>query len=102
MPNETPKLYYVLQSRKFWSAVVGLIAIVYVAWHSGTALDPDTVVNAILGIVAAYMGATALEDGMSARAANRTTVSTPGASDVTVTSGDSTSTQPVVPNIGLQ
>lgn len=97
MPNETPKLYFVLQSRKFWSAVVGFAAIIYVAWHSGAALDPDTVVNAILGIVAAYMGSTALEDGMSNRNANKTTISTPGSSDVSVISGDSAPSAPDKP-----
>ena len=85
------KILWVLQSRKFWSAVVGLVAIVYVAWAKGDTLDPDTIVNAILGIVAAYMGATALEDGMSKQAeanAATTTVSTPSTSDVTVTATD--------------
>lgn len=91
MQSEHPPIYYVLQSRKFWSAVVGFLAIVIVAWRSGAALDPNTVVNAILGIVAAYMGATAWEDGKRNEAAAViaaapvTTVSTPGGSDVTVT-----------------
>ena len=56
------KLIWVLQSRKFWSAVIGLVAIFYTAYQSGGNVDPDTLVNAIMGIVAAYMGATALED----------------------------------------
>lgn len=83
-----------LQSRKFWAAVVGLVSIVWVAYQSGTAIDPNTVVNAILGIVAAYMGATAYEDGKQAEAVGRmvagetaatqTTVSTPS-DNVTVT-----------------
>lgn len=55
-----------LQSRKFWAAVVGLVAILWTAYQSGSALDPDTVVNAILGIVAAYIAATAWEDGKQA------------------------------------
>lgn len=59
------KILWVLQSRKFWSAVIGLVAIFYTAYQSGGTVDPDTLVNAILGIVAAYMGATALEDGLT-------------------------------------
>lgn len=89
MTQQHPPIYYVLQSRKFWSAVVGLLAILYVAWHSGVALDPNTVVNAIMGIVAAYMGATALEDGLTNHGVGNptTTVSTPAA-NVTLTTTD--------------
>lgn len=92
MPNEN-KILWVLQSRKFWAACVGLVAIFYTAWQSGGGVDPDTLVNAILGIVAAFIGATAIEDGLTNRNATTTTVSTPGTSDVTVTPSD-TSTPP--------
>lgn len=78
------KFFWVLQSRKFWAAMVGFAGIFYTAWQSGGGVDPDTLVNAILGIVAAFIGATALEDGLSSHNADKTTVSTPGASDVTV------------------
>lgn len=82
------KMLWVLQSRKFWSAVVGLVAILYVAWAKGDTVDPNTIVNAILGIVAAYMGVTAYEDSQQAKAqatveaaqvsaATTTTVTTP-------------------------
>ncbi len=82
------KLIWVLQSRKFWSAVIGLVAIFYTAYQSGGNVDPDTLVNAIMGIVAAYMGATALEDGLSNRDANKTTVTTPS-ENVVVSTSDS-------------
>lgn len=97
MSDQHPPIYYALQSRKFWAAVVAFVAIIYVAWHSGTALDPNTVVNAIMGIVAAYMGATALEDGLTNHGAGNanTTVSTP-APNVTV----STSETPATPTLG--
>jgi hypothetical protein len=88
------KFMRALQSRKLWAAVVGLVSIIWVAYQSGTALEPDTVINAILGIVAAYIAATAYEDGKQAdavgrmvaaeTAATQTTVSTPS-SNVTVT-----------------
>jgi hypothetical protein len=84
------KFFWVLQSRKFWAAVVGFVSILWVAYQSGTTLDPDTVINAILGIVAAYIAATAYEDGKHAEAAGRmatsetTTVSTPS-DNVTIT-----------------
>ena len=58
------KIMWVLQSRKFWSAVIGLVLILVTAWQQ----DPfptEAVVTAILGIVAAYIGATALEDGLT-------------------------------------
>ena len=62
------KFLRALQSRKFWAAIVGLVAILWTAYQSGSALDPDTVVNAILGIVAAYIAAVAWEDGKHAEA----------------------------------
>lgn len=89
------KLLRALQSRKLWAAIIGFISILWVSYQSGHALDPDTVINAILGIVAAYIAATAWEDGKQAEAAGRigaadinastTTVTTPGTSDVQVT-----------------
>lgn len=94
MPNDN-KLIWVLKSRKFWAAVIGLVAIFWTAYQSGTSLDPDTVVNAILGIVAAFIGATALEDGLSNRNATTTTLTTPS-DNVTVTTTDA----PPSPTIG--
>lgn len=88
------KFLRALQSRKFWAAIVGFVSILWVAYQSGSALDPDTVINAILGIVAAYIAATAWEDGKQAEAVGKmveaegkqatTTVTTPS-SNVTVT-----------------
>lgn len=104
MPNEKPAIMYVLLSRKFWSAVVGFAAILYMAWVNDEALDPDTIVNAILGIVAAYMASVAFEDGMSKQAeakATTTTVSTPGTSAVTTTPAD-TPAQPFIDTHGLR
>jgi hypothetical protein len=68
-----------LQSRKLWAAIVGLILIIVNAVLNGEQLDPDTVTNAIMGIVAAYMAATAWEDGQKAKAtvAPTTTIETP-------------------------
>lgn len=77
------KLLRALQSRKLWMAIVGFVSIIWVSYQSGSALDPETVVNAILGIVAAYIAATAWEDGKQAEAvgkmleAERTPVSSP-------------------------
>lgn len=91
----------VLQSRKFWSAVVGLIAILYMSLVNGAELDPDTVVTAIMGIVGAYMGSVALEDGLTAQNANKTTVTTPGGSDVTVIAPpETTPSQPMLDRMG--
>lgn len=99
--NEKPAIMYVLLSRKFWMSLIGLILILVTAWNQ----DPyptDAVVTAIMGVVAAYIGSVALEDGMTARAAataTTTTVSTPGESDVTVTTPSGT-TAPVQPFSG--
>lgn len=93
------KIMWVLQSRKFWAAVIGLGAIFYTAWQSGGGVDPDTVVNAILGIVAAFIGATALEDGMSNRNATTTTLTTPS-DNVEITTSDTGTHPPQSPRIG--
>ncbi len=85
MPSEN-KLVWVLQSRKFWASIVGLVAIFYTAWQSGGGVDSDTLVNAIMGIVMAYLGATALEDGLTNRNATTTTLSTPSENVVVSTS----------------
>jgi len=87
----------VLQSRKLWAAIVGLIFILVNAYLNHAQIDPDTVTNAIMGIVAAYMASVAWEDGKKARAqaAPTTTVETP-ASNVTVTTTDA----PAPPTLG--
>lgn len=90
MPNDN-KLIWVLQSRKFWSAAIGLIAILYMSLVNGAELDPDTVVTAIMGIVGAYMGATALEDGLTNHNATTTTLTTPS-ENVTVSTSDDAAT----------
>jgi hypothetical protein len=67
------------QSRKLWAAIVGLILVIVNAILNGEQLDPDTVTNAIMGIVAAYMAATAWEDGQKTKATvvPTTTIETP-------------------------
>lgn len=90
-----------LQSRKLWAAIVGLVFIVVNAALNQQQIDPDTVTNAVMGIVAAYMASTAWEDGQKAKAlaAPTTTVSTPGTSDVVVTPADAPT--PTVSRTGL-
>lgn len=71
------KFLGVLQSRKFWMSAIGLILILVTTWGQ----DPyptDAVVTAIMGVVAAYIAATAWEDGKQAEAAG-----TIGAASVT-------------------
>lgn len=103
--NERPNIYYVLLSRKFWMSAIGLILILVTAW-SQDPFPTDAVVTAIMGVVAAFVGATALEDGMSKQAeskATTTTVSTPGESDVTVTAPSDTGTvRPFIGSTGLK
>lgn len=80
-----------MQSRKLWAAIVGLVLIVVNAVLNQQQVDPDTLTNAIMGIVAAYMAATAWEDGQKAKAevSPTTTVTTPS-ENVTVSTSDAT------------
>lgn len=57
-----------LQSRKVWAAIVGLILVFVNAWLNEAQVDPDTVTQAIMGIVAALMASIAWEDGKKAEA----------------------------------
>lgn len=68
-----------LKSRKVWAAIVGLILIFVNATINEQQVDPDTVTNAIMGVVAALMASIAWEDGQKARAevAPTTTIETP-------------------------
>ena len=93
----------VLQSRKLWAAIVGLVLIVVNSLLNNEQLDPNTLTNAIMGIVAAYMASTAWEDGQKAKAeaAPTTTISTPGTSDVQVQASDENMPQPRVGRMGL-
>lgn len=79
----------VLQSRKLWAAIVGLVFIVVNAALNQQQIDPDTVTNAVMGIVAAYMASVAWEDGQKAKAeaTPTTTIETPAA-NVAVTTSD--------------
>lgn len=64
------KFVWVLQSRKFWAALIGLVLILVTTWGQ----DPyptDAVVTAIMGVVGAYVAAVAWEDGKHAEAAGR-------------------------------
>lgn len=99
MPTEKPSIMYVFQSRKFWAAVVGLVFIFVNAYLNKTQIDPNTVTTAIMGIIAAYMGSVALEDGMSNRNATTTTITTPSPNVDVSTSG---ATPPIVTHTGLQ
>jgi hypothetical protein len=101
-----------LQSRKVWAAIIGLIFIVVNAALNQEQIDPNTVTNAVMGIVAALMASIAVEDGMKAQAeaantkaeatATTTTVTTPAAANVTVTpTADDNPPQPVVGRTGL-
>lgn len=57
-----------LKSRKVWAAIVGLILIFVNAWLNESQVDPDTVTQAITGIIAALMASIAWEDGQKAKA----------------------------------
>lgn len=58
-----------LQSRKLWAAMIGLILIIVNAALNQQQVDPNTLTNAVMGIIAAYLAATAYEDGETRKAA---------------------------------
>lgn len=58
------KILWVLQSRKFWAACIGLVLILVTTWGQEP-YPTDAVVTAIMGVVGAFIAATALEDGLT-------------------------------------
>lgn len=104
-----PKPWYA--SYKLIAAAVGLVLIFVNAYLNHQTVDNNTVTLAVMGVISAYIASKAYEDSSQAQAratvtaanvtaatqASTTTISTPGASDVTV----STSDAPKVETIGL-
>lgn len=64
------KLLWVLKSRKFWSALIGLVLIIVTTWGQEP-YPTEAVVTAIMGVVAAYIAAVAWEDGKHAEAMSK-------------------------------
>lgn len=95
------KLLRALQSRKLWAAIIGFISILWVSYQSGSTLDPDTVINAILGIVAAYIAATAWEDGKQAEAVGRIAAPPPPTVGIDANNVQVTPAKPTVGTTGL-
>jgi len=59
------KLKYLLSSRKFWAALVGLIIMMVKVWYPDSPIDPDQLAG-IIAILVTYILGTALEDGLRA------------------------------------
>ena len=57
------KLHALLQSRKFWAALVGLVLVIVRAYRPDFPLSDDQVANLVY-VLAAYILGVALEDGM--------------------------------------
>lgn len=89
-----------LKSRKVWAAIVGLVLIFVNAYLNQQQVDPDTVTNAVMGIVAALMASIAWEDSQKARAeiAPTTTIETPS-TNVTMTTTGATADAPPTPDV---
>ena len=68
--NEPPagwgKLGLLVKSRKFWAALAGLMVVLVKGAWPDLPLDDDTHKTLLL-VLAAYIGGTALEDGLRAR-----------------------------------
>jgi hypothetical protein len=57
------KLKYLLTSRKFWAALVGLLMITLKAWHPDFPLTEEQITDFVYLLIA-YITGTALEDGL--------------------------------------
>ena len=58
------KLKYLLTSRKFWAAFIGLLLLTLKAWHPDFPIAEDQLTD-IVYLLIAYITGTALEDGLS-------------------------------------
>jgi hypothetical protein len=58
------KLKYLLTSRKFWAAFVGLLLLTLKAWYPDFPLAEDQLTDFIYLLIA-YITGTALEDGLT-------------------------------------
>jgi hypothetical protein len=58
------KLKYLLTSRKFWAAFVGLLLLTLKAWYPDFPLTEDQLTDFIYLLIA-YITGTALEDGLT-------------------------------------
>lgn len=78
--------FHFLKSRKFWAFIGGIISILGAAFQAEV-FPTQEVIAGITALVLGYMGTTAWEDTARAKAeaAPTTTVTTPGTSDVQVT-----------------
>lgn len=87
MPTDNkPSIFYIFLSRKFWMSILSMAVSIGVLSFSD-AEQAELVSMIVGGLGAVYTIAVAIEDGMSKQAeanAQKTTVSTPGESDVTV------------------
>lgn len=82
--------FWWLKSKKVWAFIIGFVTIAAAAFQVEPFPYEDFTMK-VLGLVAAFIGGNALEDGMKAQGeakATTTTVSTPGTSDVNVSQGD--------------
>ena len=58
------KLKYLLTSRKFWAALIGLLMITLKAWHPDFPLTEEQITDFVYLLIA-YITGTALEDGLA-------------------------------------
>lgn len=75
--NDKPSIFYVLQSRKMWATLIGLILMVVTAIANKQPIDVNALVSGIVTLVGIYVASVAIEDGLTKHNAGQTTVSTP-------------------------
>lgn len=86
-----------IHSRKFWIFLTALVGLISAAYQNDGVFSASEIENMVY-LAIGYGASIAIEDGLTAHNASKTTVTTPGGSDVHVTKSDET--QPVQPMIG--
>ncbi len=57
------KFLNALQERQFWVSVIGIATVFGLSWANN--VDPNHLVDAIMVIIGAFVGGTAIKDGLS-------------------------------------
>lgn len=99
-----------IHSRKFWVFLSALVGLIFASYQNDGVFSANEIRDMVM-LAIGYGASIALEDGLTAYNSDKTTVSTPGGSDVTVTAPSDTPiiippapphVPPVVSTTGLQ
>lgn len=94
--------FWWLKSKKVWAFIIGLVGLTAAAFQVEPFPYADYTMK-LVALIVGFQGSNALEDGMKAQAeskATTTTVSTPGASDVSVIAPTDAPPTPTIGRMG--